>query len=157
MAKSELQSNPYQPPSSVEDSKSRSGIWNVIGRVCVLIYGVLFALDCTAGTADDILNREPIIETVFRIAMSVLTTYGILALAIRQLRIPQLGAIWQYFAVALPFLTYLAFAWKIYRDPALSLMELFIVLVMFAILTAPALVFNWMVRHRLNDPNHSLR
>ena len=86
-----------------------------------------------------------------------LTTYGILALAIRRLRIPQLGTFWQYFAVALPFLTYLAAAWQIYHDPPWSAIELYVVLVMFAVVTTPALVFNWMVRHRLNDPNHRLR
>lgn len=154
---SELQSNPYQPPSSVEASQYRSGIWNAFGRFCVLIYGVFFASLCIGETTDKILNRVPIFETVFWIAMSVLTTYGILALAIRRLRIPQLGTFWQYFAVALPFLTGLAVALKLYHDPPWSLIELFVVLVMFAVVLTPALVFNWMVRHRLNDPNHKLR
>ncbi|KAA5538509.1 hypothetical protein FYK55_27605 [Roseiconus nitratireducens] len=153
----ELQTNPYQPPSSVEDSQVRPGVWNAIGRVCVLIYGVLFASDCIAGTIDGVVSREPMIKTVYWIVMSVLTTYGILALAIRRIRIPQLFTFWKYFAVALPFLTCLAAAWKIYQDPPLSGTELFTVCVIFAVMTTPAFVFNWMVRHRLKEPNHRLR
>ncbi|WP_146525144.1 hypothetical protein [Novipirellula artificiosorum] len=154
---SESKSNPYQPPSTVDDSRYSSGVWKAIGRVCVLIYGVLFGLFCIAGTIDDIWSREPIIETVFWIAMSVLTTYGVFALAIRRWRMPKLDTFWRYFAVALPFLTYLGAAWEIYHQPALPPIEFFAVLVMFVIVTTPGLVFNWMVRHRMNVPNHGMR
>lgn len=152
----ESKTNPYQSPSTVEPPR-RSSSWKTIGRVCVFLYGVLFGLFCIAGTIEDVSSREPIVEIVFWMAMSVLTTYGVFALAIRQLRIPQLGTFWLYFSFALPFLTYLGAAWEIYHQPAMNKVEFLAVLLMFAVVTTPALVFNWMVRRRMNSQKPELR
>lgn len=154
---SQLQSNPYKPPTNVDTEVQRSSVLKLIGQVCVCVYGFLFTLFCIAGTIDDIASREPILETAFWLAMSVLTCYGVFAFAFRRLRIPRLSPFWKSFGVALPFLTYLGAGWEIYTQPAMSPQEFIAVLTMFVVVTTPGLVFNWMLRHRMDRTEHDLR
>lgn len=151
-----METNPYEPPATFGGKADGPSVLRVAGQICVLIYGVLFTLLCVAGTILDIWSGTSFLETLFWLLMSVLMCYGVFALAIRQIRTPRLGPFWRYFACVLPILTYLGAAWEIHREPPMPPVEFVAALILFVVVTTPGLVFNWMLRHRLDRGRNSM-
>ena len=144
-----VEHSPYLPPSEIDDARRGESTGKFIARICILMYGVIFTLFCVWGTVGDILTPEPILETVFWLVLSVLTCYGIFAVAIRRMRMLSLGTFWRYFGAALPIVTLIDAGWSMYHEPPLPLVEFVAMLTLSALFLAPALMCNWMLRSRL--------
>ena len=145
-----MNTNPYQTPAAAEPPPLQSSLGKQIARALVFLYAVFFTLFCGLGTIDDIVSGAPALETLFWFVMSVLTCYGIFALAVRQLRFPALARFWRAWAYLLPVLSYLGVAWDLSQETGFTIDELVMITVLFAIVTTPALVANWMVASRMH-------
>ncbi|MEM6468800.1 MAG: hypothetical protein AAF802_04475 [Planctomycetota bacterium] len=146
---SEPQLNPYRATAHAENFQPGWGIWKLIQRACVAVYGMLLAFVCIVGTALEIWTGEPLLETAFWFLVGALMVYGVFALAISELRIRSLGPIWRQVTIGLAAITLFGTSWDIYSGPSMSRFELFAGLAAVAVFITPALVFNWMVGERM--------
>ena len=121
-----------------------------IGRLAAVVYGLFFTLFCIAGTISDIQDSDPILETVGWLILSVVTCFGIFAFAIPQLQFRFVALAWRYVAYALPILVYSATAWEIWNGEPMGPIEFVAVLMLFLVITTPALVLNYMLHRNLN-------
>lgn len=129
---------------------SHKPLLQVVGRATVVLYGLFYALLTIWGMADSFANKISIVQLAFDSVRDLVSCYGIFALAIPQLRSRLIASLWGYVAYALPVLTYADIGWVIWYGDPLAPKEAVVLVAVLLIVTAPAVVFNFMLYRQLN-------
>lgn len=145
--------NPYESRPSLTIDHQRidelSGGW----RFFVGIYGVFFTAFCAMGTFDDLRSTRPTSYLIFWLVMSLLTCYGIWALAIPKIRMRVLSAFWRILWIVLPILAYSVTYFQVEDgDIPDSFPGLLFSIALFLAITLPAFVCNWLLSELLRSP-----
>lgn len=111
-------------------------------RIVIAVYGFMFLIYSSVGTIADLAEGAPLARFLFWLTLSLLTSYGVFALAIPSIRISFLARPWLLLSFSMPFVVYIATYLEDSGDLPPMSPVLFLQLSVFLFLTLPAFVLN---------------